>query len=246
MRILRGRVEREMLFRLVIFRDRRARLHRVRNQAVIGDVERHDIGRRLEGGVGCAFVTDGPVVDHVARGFRVQLRRARLDRSADVRNGGQLFVIDDDGFRRVLGLVLGLGDHDRDRLTHKAHGLRRHRRPCAHLHARAIPGGNGPAADQIADLVVDELLTGQHADHARHLHRRRRIDTFYLGMCMRAADEVCVGHAQQLDIVDVAAFAGNETTVFLAHDACANAFNAHVLSSQPELLFPLFRFETRC
>ncbi len=59
-------------------------------------------------------------------------------------------------------------------------------------------------------------------------------------MRMRAADEMCVGHAHQLDIVDVTALAGNETAVFLAHNACANAFNAHVLSSRPELLFPPF------
>src|ERR1044072_6427653 len=64
-------------------------------------------------------------------------------------------------------------------------------------------------------------------------------------MCVRAADEMCVGQAHQLDVVDVTAFAGNETAVFLAHDACANAFNAHVLSSQPELLFPPISIETR-
>jgi hypothetical protein len=52
-------------------------------------------------------------------------------------------------------------------------------------------------------------------------------------------------HAQHFDVVDVTSLAGNETAVFLAHNACANAFNAHVLSSQPELLFPPFRFETR-
>ncbi len=49
MRILRRRVEREMLFGLVVFGDRRARLHRVRHQPVVGDVERDHIGRRLEG-----------------------------------------------------------------------------------------------------------------------------------------------------------------------------------------------------
>src|SRR4029078_7680383 len=59
-------------------------------------------------------------------------------------------------------------------------------------------------------------------------------------MGVRAADEVGVGQAHQFDVVDVAAFAGNETAVFLAHDACANAFTAHVLSSQRELLFPPF------
>src|SRR6186997_2148176 len=59
-------------------------------------------------------------------------------------------------------------------------------------------------------------------------------------MSMRAADEMCVGQAHDLDVVDVTALAGNETAVFLAHDACANAFNTHLLSSRPELLFPPF------
>jgi hypothetical protein len=63
------------------------------------------------------------------------------------------------------------GDHDGDGLADETHGFRRHRRPCAHLHAGAVLGGDGPAANEIADLVVDDLLTGQHADHARHLHR---------------------------------------------------------------------------
>src|ERR1700730_5527422 len=59
-------------------------------------------------------------------------------------------------------------------------------------------------------------------------------------MRVRAADEMGMGHALKLDVVDVAALASRETAVFLAHNACANAFNAHVLSSQPELLFPPF------
>ena len=39
-------------------------------------------------------------------------------------DSGKLLVIDDDGFGRVLCLVLGLGDHDRDRLSGKAHRFR--------------------------------------------------------------------------------------------------------------------------
>jgi hypothetical protein len=47
-----------------------------------------------------------------------------------------------------------------------------------------------------------------------------------------------VGHAHQLDVVDIAALAGDETLVFLAYDACADAFNALVLSSLSEFLLP--------
>ena len=182
------------------------------------------------------FVADGPVVDHVARCFRMQLRRARLDRRLDVRSRRQLFIVDDDGFRRVPGEVLRVGDHHRDRLSDEAHGLRRHRGPGAHLHASAVLRGDGPAADEIADLVVDQLLAGQHRDHAGHLHRRGGVDALDPCVRMRAADEIGEGHAHQLDIVDVTALACDETLVFLAHDAGANAFNTHVLFSLSEFV----------
>src|ERR1700712_1698167 len=49
-----------------------------------------------------------------------------------------------------------------------------------------------------------------------------------------------MGHALKLDVVDVTALASRETSVFLAHDACANAFNAHGLFSLPGFLCPPF------
>src|SRR5260370_38181224 len=49
-------------------------------------------------------------------------------------------------------------------------------------------------------------------------------------MGMRAADEMGMGHAHQLDVVDVAPLACDETPVFLAHYTCANTFNTHRIS----------------
>jgi hypothetical protein len=37
------------------------------------------------------------------------------------------------------------------------------------------------------------------------------------------------GHAHQLDVVDVFSLAGDKAPVFLAHNACANTFNTHIL-----------------
>ena len=83
-RVLRRRIEREMLFRRVVIGDRRARLHCVRREAVVGDVELHHIGGLGEGGIRCALVADHPVIDLVAGGFGMKLRRAGLDRGVDV------------------------------------------------------------------------------------------------------------------------------------------------------------------
>jgi hypothetical protein len=148
-----------MLFGVIVFRDRRTWLHRVRHQPVVDQFHGHDIGGLAKGFLDRGVVADMPVVNHITRRFRVKLRRARLQRRANVGDDRQFLVVDHHGFGRVLGLVLGFGDHDRDRLADEAHGLRRHRRPRAHLHPGAVLGGDGPAADQIADLVVDDLLS---------------------------------------------------------------------------------------
>src|SRR5665213_2166151 len=84
-----------------------------------------------------------------------------------------------------------------------------------------------PAADQVADLVVDDLPPGQHVHHARHLHRFGAVDALHPGMGVRTADERGIGHAMEADIIHVAALAGDETLVFLANDPCANAFDSH-------------------
>ncbi|MGY3471566.1 hypothetical protein ACVW0I_008437 [Bradyrhizobium sp. LM6.11] len=243
-RVLRRRVEREMLLRRIVIGNGCARLHRVRRKAVVGDVELHHVGGLGERGVRGALVADHPVIDLVAGGFGMQLRRAGLDRCVDVGDRGQLFVVHDHGFGRVAREVFALGDHDCDGLADEAHRLRRHRRPCAHLHRAAVLGGDGPAADQVPDLVVDDLLSREHRDHARHLQGGGGIDPLHLGMRVRAADEMGVGHALQFDVVDVAALAGNETLVFLAHDARANAFNTHVWSSRPEFVFTALSLES--
>jgi hypothetical protein len=49
-------------------------------------------------------------------------------------------------------------------------------------------------------------------------------------MRMWAADEVRVSHADDFDVIDVAAFACDESPVFLAHYAGANTFNTHRIS----------------
>ena len=75
-RVLRGRPQRVVLFGRVVIGDRRARLHRIRRQAVVGEIEAHHVRGLGEGSLHGGFIAEVPVIDHVARGFRVQLRRA--------------------------------------------------------------------------------------------------------------------------------------------------------------------------
>ena len=57
--------------------------------------------------------------------------------------------------------------------------------------------------------------------------RRRDVDLLDLGMRVRAAHERRMLHAGHHHVVDIAAGAGDEPLVFLARNACADAFNAH-------------------
>ena len=168
MRILRCRVEREVLLGVIIVADRRARLHCVGHQAIVGKLQRDHICGLAEGFIGGVLVADFPIVDDVARRFGMQLRRTRRYRGTNVGGRREFFVIDDDRLGGVLRLILGLGGNHCDSLSDEAHRFRGHCRPCAHFHRCAVLGVDSPAADQVADLVVHDLLTRQHCDDARH------------------------------------------------------------------------------
>ena len=94
-------------------------------------------------------------------------------------------------------------------------------------------------------LSSTSLLAGEHGNHARHLHRLGGVDAPDPGVGVRAAHERGIGHAVQADIVDVAALAGDETLVFLAHHPCANAFNAHDLGLPTGVLLSAIPIEIR-
>ena len=216
-----------MVLGLVVVAERGARLHGIRNQPVVDDMQPGDMRGGLDRGVGGGGVADRPVIDQIAVGFRMQLRRAGLERLRGVGDRRLLGVGDGDGLGRVARLALGLGHHDHHRVADIADPVDRQRRPGAHLHRRAVLGMDHPAADQIADAVRLELAAGQHADDARHAFRRLDVDPDDVGMRMRAAHEHCVLHAGHHHVVDIAAGAGDEALVFLARNACADAFDSH-------------------
>ena len=76
MRVLRGRVEREVLLGRVVVAERRARLHGVRDEPVVDDVELDDMRGLGERRVGRRLVADRPVEDQVVRRLGMDLRRA--------------------------------------------------------------------------------------------------------------------------------------------------------------------------
>ena len=194
-----------------------------------------------EGRLGRGLVADVPVVDDVARRFRMQLRRARLDRGADIGDGRQLLVVDHDGFGRVLGLVLGLGDHDRDRLADEAH-----RCPAPSPAMRPSSSASRPwsviAQPQIRLPILSSTISAPVSTPTTPGIFIAADVSMLLTLAWACGLRTKWAWVMPgtLDVVDVAALAGDETPVFLAHDACADAFNAHVLLSLPEFDFRRF------
>ena len=174
MRVLARRIERVVAGGAVEFADRGARLHRVRNEPVVDEVELDDARRLGEGGIDRGEVAEAPVVAKIARHIGKDLRRARLQRLAGIDDRRLLDIVDLDLVGRLARLLEGLGDDDRDRVADMAHMVGRERRVRRLGHRRAVFRMDLPAAGQPADAIGGHVLAGEDRDDAGRLLPRRR------------------------------------------------------------------------
>src|SRR3984885_9245602 len=86
---------------------------------------------------------------------------------------------------------------------------------------------NHPAANEAADLVGRDVVAGEDRDDAWRLKSRRRVDSVDRRMGVRRAEEIRIGLARTVDVVDVMALAGDEADVFCAFDGGAECGHAH-------------------
>ena len=154
-------------------------------------------------------------------------RRRRVD------HGRQHAVVDLDLLGRVPRLRVGVGDDDGDVIADIAHLALREHRMGAGLHRRAVLGMDLPAADEAADLVRGDVGAGEHRHHAGRAVRRGGVDLVDRRVRVRRAQEIGVGLAGTVDVVDVVALAGDEADIFLALDGGADA--VALMMSLPEL-----------
>ena len=222
-RVLRRRPQRVVARALVVLRRRGARLHGVGDQAVVDEVELGDVRGLGERGIDIGLHADFPVVDQVARRLGMDLGRALVERLGEIDVGGLHVVVDLDRLGGVLGLVVAVGHDHGDRVADIAHRIDRHHRMRRRLVRLAVLVLDHPAADQAADLGVDQVLAGEDLDHARHLLGRRGVDALDLGVGVRRTQEVGVGRARERQIVDIAAGSGQEALVFRPKNAGADS-----------------------
>ena len=226
-RILVGDVQRVTLVVFGVGGDRRTRLHRVGDQAVVDERQLGDVCRFGEGGVGRRLVAMAPVVAEVA-GHVVMHQCGGTGRAGGIDHCGQSLVIDFDQLGGILRLQQRLGHHQCDLVADVAHLALGQHRMGRLFHRRAVFIVDQPAAGQAADFGIRQVLADENSDHAGRFFRRVKLDRFDAGMRMRRAQEHTVGLAVQGDVVGVLPGAGQKALVFAAQDGFANRAHGHI------------------
>ncbi len=205
----------------------RARLDRVRYQAVVGEIELGDVRRLGKRAVDRRLVAQRPDVTGVVRRRFMNRRRAfgfyRVD---DCR---QDFVIHLDELGGIPRLGERFGDHHRDALADVPHLALRERRVRRLLHRLAVDVGDQPAAGQPAHLRRRQIGARIDRKHCRGLFCLVHRNLLDPGVRVGRSHERRVRLARQGDIVGVHAGAGEEAVILLALDPRADQGGRHGL-----------------
>ena len=206
-----GRVpERQLSGGLHVAGKGRARLHGIRDEALLDDGFLHDHLGRAESLVDVPAAGHGPVEGLIALDFVVELRRV-LGRSGLGRNDRvQRLVVDIDQVERVVRLTAALRDDHGHDVTHVPHRIL----------CDAVVFGNGqtgigqePCAGRRSDLVHG-VGVRVYGDDAACLGRCGCVDTVDAGVRVRAAEHGGMQRARKDDVVGVGGAARDQPGVF--------------------------------
>jgi hypothetical protein len=219
MRVLACRIERVFVCRAVELADRGARLHRVRHEPVVDQVELDDLGSLGDRGIGRRHVSQMPVVAQIAgRLLRPHLRRTGFQRLVGIDDGRFDCVVEIDVLGRVAGLSQTLANDDRDRIADMAHPSLREHRVRRLLHRRAVLRIHEPAAWQAPDARGFEILAGEDRDHPGGRSRGARIDAVDPRIGVRAAQNKGVELTRPVDVVGIGSLSGQEPIILAPPD----------------------------
>ena len=213
---------------LVVLGEPGARLHRVRDQAVVDDPQLDHPGRPGERRIDRAAIAVLPVEREVARDVVVDQRPAGGTRAAGVGHRRQARVVDHDLLGRVLGLGEALCDHEGDRITDVTDPLGAEDRALlVHALGAVAVLHRDHAGQAVADAGRHEVGAGDHREHARRRLRGRDVDGVDPGVGLGRAQHVAVGLARDVDVVGVAPRAGDEPLVLDPPHRLANPELCH-------------------
>ena len=211
-RVLRGGVERVACTVGMILADRRAWLDRIGADAIVDKLERNHVFGAGEGGVGRLLAAhherDGDIVGRAVPDHR----SARLDRILERDHGWQGLIVDRDQFGSVARLLQGFRHHKGDAVADRPHLAARQDRP-----KRAVAFGAAHVLrhdrHQASDLVGLGVGAGEHGENPRSRLGRRRIDSLDTRVGVRRHHQHAVALQRHVDVVDIAAAAGDEAGI---------------------------------
>ncbi len=215
---LRRRVDRVLLGERLRHHAHAAALHRHRNEPLL-HVPFLDRVRGVR-----ERVVDGLRIGHQRP--RVGRVRAEVvvdddtigERILELDDRGQRVVVDDHFVGGVARFVRAVRDDDCHRVADVAGLVDRD---------RAVVGvldvvGDRPRQRHRLGPVVDEVGAGEHRDDAGHRGRGLGVDRADAGVRVRAAHDLEVQRARDVEVGDVLRFAGEERRVFLAQHSAAH------------------------
>ena len=220
-------MQRIVIFCSIILCQRRAWLHRIGNQPVVGNVHFDHGGGGFNSSICCRLIADLPVENNIVFCFRVQLRCALFDSVFGTDHGLKDLVINFDCLSCSLGFRQAFRDHDSDRITYIAHMFCRQSRPSPHIHRRTVFGMDHPAANNVADTVTGKLFSIKNSNHTGHHACGFAVDLLDFGVGVGRAHKCGKMHASHFVIIRITAHAGDESLIFLAQYPCADTFNSH-------------------
>ena len=235
MRVLAGGVERVDTGSGVIFAHSSARLHRVRHQTVVNQINFGDMCGALKRRHGFILVAKVEVKHRIVGGNFVNLRCAFFGGAGRVRVRLQNRVIHIDSFGSFTSLGIGCGDDYGDVISHIIDLVDSQSRMRCALHRGAVFRMDHPAANRPADFVSYEVSAGVNTADAFHVLGLGNIDFVDFGMGVRRAQKKCVRLVHTVHVVGVIAFACNKTLIFFAADGCANTCSTHGFSPKSRI-----------
>ena len=218
MRALTAQRQCEPVLGFVVFRDGRAGVEIIGDQALIDDCEGDRLGGCAKGRVGLLLVPDRFLKRQVARAIRPHQRCSWCKCRHGVNNGCPRPPIDNDCFRSILGLLDGVGNNESDRIADVMDG---HRVPKSRRAARGMVTSGIPKHHrQFAE--VGRILAGQDQTNAWQATSLGHIGDTELRIGMGRAQHDGVQRAGRHMIGRIAPRAAQKRVVFHAQDALRN------------------------
>ena len=210
---LGGAVERELLDTRLAEREHRAWLDRRADQAVVDEIERHDMGCPTKTFPHGGLVAAPPAKAHIGRGAGMQLRGISRLRGTRIGDRGERLIVDLDTLGRIRCRLAGLGDRCCHRLADMAHGVACQRKARRLGHRRAVVRADDPERSHRSDIVGRHVRAAEDRNDAGQSDGGSRIDTANAGVGVRRTHEHAVQGTGHIDVGDVSAMAEKETPI---------------------------------